>query len=177
MKGKILAIAFHFLIFIPAAFTQTEKARQIDEFSRIPCGDFTSRMAGIFYESQNSPDSKIYVIYYGGRFRRENIWNKKTKKNDKVKLNYPHREDGLNWAKAIPLYLTSGDTNETKAYQLPKDRFVLVNGGFRENTGVEIWLVPENAESPKPTPTISEKDVKFRNDKPFGTPRYSSCYQ
>lgn len=176
MKAKFLVIILHFLIFVPTAFTQTEKARQVDEFSRIPCGEFMARMAGIFIESQNSPDSKIHVIYYGSRFRKENIWNRKTRKHDKVKLNFPHRDDGLNWAKSIPLYLTSGDTAETKAVKLPEDKFVLVNGGFRENIEVEIWLVPKNAEFPKPTPTVIEKDIRFRKDKPFVTPHYSSCY-
>jgi len=117
---------------------------------------------------ENSSNSKIYVVYYGGRFRKESLWNAKTKSFDKIKLTYPHREDGLNWAKSIPLYLTKA--------RLTNDEIVLVNGGFRESTEVEIWLVPKDAESPKPTPTVAEKDIKFRKDKPTGTPDFTTCY-
>jgi len=175
MNKQFLSFLFIFLVAICVS-AQTDKARNIDEFGRLPCGDFLARMDNIFIESQNSPDSKIYVVYYGGRYRKKNIWNKKTKELN-VKLEYPHPEDGLNYAKSIPLYLTSELKALTRTYKLSKDKFILVNGGFRENIEVEIWFVPKDAESPKPIPTITEKDIKFRKDKPLKIPRYSTCYE
>ncbi len=147
----------------------------IDAFGRMPCGEFMARTDRVFSEWQKTPDSKIYVVHYGGRYRKKDVWNKKIKDFDKTKLEYPHREDGHNWAKAIPLYLTSA-YHQTAVPNLLKDKIILIDGGYRENTEVEIWLVPSNIEIPKPTPTIAEKDVKFRKDKPFRTPNYSNCY-
>lgn len=127
-------------------------------------------------ESQNSPDSKIYVVYYGGKFRKEYLLNKKTNNLDRVQLKYPHREDGLNWAKSIPLYLTTEETYPAATRDSFKDKIILINGGFREDTAVEIWLVPKDAKPPKPTPDTDEKDIKFRGGKPRRVPNFTNCY-
>lgn len=156
---------------------QTEKTRQIDEFGKITCDDFDARMDGIFTELENATDAKIYVIFYGERYRRTSSgWNKKTKDFESIKLDYPNRDDGLNWAKSIPLYLTTYKGYPTTSQNLLKDKIVLINGGFRENLEVEIWLVPKNGEIPKATPAIDEKDIKFRKDKPYQTPNFTACY-
>jgi len=170
---------FSFLLLLSFVFSvsaQNKEARKIDEFAIIPCGDFMARMDSIFAELQNSPDSKIYVVYYGGRYRKENVWNKKIKNFNKLKLKYSHREDGLNWAKSIPIYLTTQTYYPTTTRNLLKDKIILINGGFQENTEVEIWIVPKDAESPIPTPTIAEKDIKFRKDLPSRTPNFTDCY-
>ena len=36
-------------------------------------------------------------------------------------------------------------------------RVVLVDGGYREEAGMELWIVPEGAEAPKPSPTVVSK--------------------
>jgi len=103
MNSKVLQIMFCLSIFALTTLAQDEGAKQIDEFGRLPCGDFESRMQNISIEFQNFSDSKIYIVYYGGRYRKENVLNKKTKSFDKIRLKYSHREDGLRWAKSIPL--------------------------------------------------------------------------
>ena len=90
----------------------------------------------------------------------------------KQQVNYV--QSSLNWAKSIPLYLTSGFVYKAKA--LMSDKIVLINGGFREDAQVEIWLVPKDGELPKPTPTIAEADIKFRDDKPSSVPNFTNCY-
>jgi hypothetical protein len=43
---------------------------------------------------------------------------------------------------------------------------VLVDGGYDLSVGLEFWIVPAGAETPKPRPTgIEEKDVNFRKGK------------
>jgi len=37
---------------------------------------------------------------------------------------------------------------------------VIVNGGFRENDNVELWIVPAGAEAPRATPTVQAGEVK-----------------
>jgi hypothetical protein len=38
-------------------------------------------------------------------------------------------------------------------------RIVTVNGGFREDDSVELWIVPSGAAAPRPTPTVQAGDV------------------
>lgn len=57
-----------------------------------------------------------------------------------------------------------------------KDKIILVNGGYRENTETEIWFVPQNAKMPDIAPTISEKDIKKFSPKPNKTFNLDCCY-
>ena len=38
-------------------------------------------------------------------------------------------------------------------------RVVVVNGGFREEDNVELWIVPSGAAAPQPTPTVQAGEV------------------
>ena len=38
-------------------------------------------------------------------------------------------------------------------------RLVVVNGGFREEDSVELWIVPSGAGAPQPTPTVQAGEV------------------
>ncbi len=174
MRKQIFSF-FILLSFVVSISAQINEARQIDEFGILPCGDMLGRMEWIHQSSQKEPDSKIYVIYYSGRFRKETVWNKETR-NNKILLKYPHRDDALNQAKAIPLYLTTAENISTAERNAFQDKIILVDGGFRQNFETEIWFVPRNAAPPQPNPTIDKKDIKFRADKPFGTPDYKRCY-
>ncbi len=176
MKKHFLSL-FISLLFIVSVSAQTNEARKIDEFGRIPCDEFMARMDSVFITLKDSPDSKIYVIYYGGRYRRTTSGrNKNTRSYESTKLDYPHRKDGLNRAKSIPLFLTTYASYPTTPQNLLKDKIILIDGGFRENIEVEIWLVPKDATLPKPAPTIDGKDIKFREDRPYGTPDFTKCY-
>ena len=42
------------------------------------------------------------------------------------------------------------------------DRIVMMNGGYREESTVELWLAPRGESAPTAAPTVSAKDVKFR---------------
>lgn len=169
MKKQFLSLLL-LVSFIISISAQEKEARQIDEFGILPCGDMLARLHNLYLESQKTPDSKIYVIYYGGRFRKEHIWSKK---GARIQLKYPHRIDALNRAKAIPLLLT---TEKPYAGNNFEERIVLIDGGFRQNMETELWIVPNGAALPVPTPTIIEKDIKFKADKPYGTPEYARCY-
>ncbi len=65
MKLKILPIIFYIFIFVLTAFTQTENARKLDEFSYLPCDDLLARAHyAASVELQKELDAKIYFIYY-----------------------------------------------------------------------------------------------------------------
>jgi hypothetical protein len=44
-------------------------------------------------------------------------------------------------------------------------RVAIVRGGYRENNTVDMWVLPEGAENPIPTPTVDEKFVGFSKKK------------
>ena len=161
------------LSFILSVSAQDKEAVKVDEFGIITCGDFMARMDGLFGEYQRYPETEIYVIYYGARYRK---YYKYSDKREILKLDYPHRDDGLNWAKSIPLYLTT-DSNYPETFRNSiKDKIKLIDGGFRENREVEIWLVPKGAELPKPVPLLDEKYIEFRKNKPYPVRNLTGCY-
>lgn len=153
-----------------------QESEKIDEFGGISCGDFTSRVDFLFPKFENSPNSKLYVIYYGGRYRKIREKNEKTNKYDVVKLEYPNRDDGLAYAKSIPVYLTDATFRSIKVQKLFKDRIILIDGGYRENTEFELWFVPKDAKVPEPTPIFAEKDINFTSKNSLHTPNFNCCY-
>ena len=52
---------------------------------------------------------------------------------------------------------------------VPSDRVGTLDGGFREEPGYEIWIVPVGAEAPKPTPTVDRKDIVYPRAAPVKT--------
>ena len=40
------------------------------------------------------------------------------------------------------------------------NRVVVVNGGFRDTNSFELWLVPQGAPPPQPSPTVRPGDVR-----------------
>jgi hypothetical protein len=39
-------------------------------------------------------------------------------------------------------------------------RLTVVNGGFREEDSVELWVVPSGAPAPRATPTVPASEMK-----------------
>lgn len=158
MRKILLGLVF-FVFPAVNVFGQSKEARKIDEFGIIPCGHFNALIYSAYAAIKEAPEAKLHVIYYGeGRAQTGSTLNGKTKRPEK-KLFYPHRLDALNRAKEVPL-------NLRLAHNLAEDKVVLIDGGFREDFELEIWLVPKDSAPPRPTPTVDEKDVKFRKGKP-----------
>ena len=173
MKKFLLIFVVYLLLCVSA---KSQESRPIDAFSYIACGDFQMRMGNILAELKNSPDSKIYVFYYGGRYRKEySQWNQELRKYEKLDIKHPHSDDGLNWAKAIPLFFENYiPLKEHRDFV--RDKIILINGGYRIETQVEIWLVPKDGKLPEPTPAIDEELIKFEAKKPYQTPNFACCY-
>lgn len=45
-------------------------------------------------------------------------------------------------------------------WKFKEGRVVLLDGGYREEAMMELWIMPEGAEAPKPTPTIFPRGRK-----------------
>lgn len=167
MKKRMLSFLC-FLLLGLSVFGQSPEAQKFDEFGRIQCGEFMARMDGIYQAFRNAPGSKIYIIYYEDNETESKVWNKRLKKNETLRR-APIRGSALNLAKAIPHYLV-------KMRKLSPTDFVLIDGGFRENYANEIWIAPNGAQTPQPTPTVAADSVRFRAGKPRRTPDFTGCY-
>lgn len=53
-----------------------------------------------------------------------------------------------------------------KQRKIESGRLLPMDGGFREQIGVELWLIPSGADLPQPTPTIDPAKMKTTKEKP-----------
>lgn len=112
-------------------------AKRFDEFPSIAHDDDKARFDNLAIELQNNPGATGYVIAYAGRNSRAGEADRMTKR----------AADYLSTMRGIS-----------------RDRLVTINGGYRESNSFELWLVPQGAEAPRPTPTVSPDERRTRRD-------------
>jgi hypothetical protein len=109
------------------------KPRKIDEYGNIRFNDEKARLDNFAIELQNDPTAQGYLVCYGGRRGRT---GEAQRRCDRAK-DY--------------LVTTRGIT---------ADRIVTVDGGFREDLTVELWIVPQGATPPPAAPTVDPSEVR-----------------
>jgi PKD domain len=115
------------------AITKVAVARKVDEYGNIRFNDEKARLDNFAIELQNDPTSQGYLICYGGRRGRAGEGQARC---DRAK-NY--------------LVTTRG---------IDASRVVTVDGGYREDLTVELWVVPSGANPPTASPTVDPSEVK-----------------
>ncbi|HEV7744838.1 MAG TPA: hypothetical protein VGO56_07570 [Pyrinomonadaceae bacterium] len=108
-------------------------SRQFDVCCSCSRDDMKARMDNLGVELQNDPTATTYVIAYAGRASRVG------------------QADLL------------GDfalTYLTKDRGIDRSRITIVNGGFREEDCLELFIVPSGATPPVATPTVQAGDVR-----------------
>jgi hypothetical protein len=115
------------------ALPQISTPKRFDEFPSVAFDDDKARLDNLAIELQNNPGSTGYVIAYAGR-------NSRAGEADRM------------GRRAIQ-YLTT-----TRG--LSADRVVFINGGYRETNSFELWLVPQGAAPPSPTPTLTPDQIR-----------------
>ncbi len=105
----------------------------IDYYGNIRYADEQARLDNFAIELQNSPDLHGYIECYGGRVGR-------------------HGEARARCERA-KRYLTGRRA-------IAPDRIVLVDGGYRNELTVGLWLLPPGTDF-QPAPTVDPKDVRF----------------
>jgi hypothetical protein len=109
------------------------EARKIDEYGNIKFNDEKARLDNYAIELQNDPTAQGYLVCYGGRTGRT---GEAQRRCDRAK-NY--------------LVSTRG---------IDASRIVTVDGGFREELTVELWVVPSGATPPPNSPTVDPSEVR-----------------
>jgi hypothetical protein len=107
-------------------------AREFDECNNCTFDDQKARLDNLAVELQNDPSTRGYILAYGGRMS--------------------------------PIGQVEKLMSRARDYLVSKrgidaSRLVLVNGGFREQDSVELWIVPSGAAAPQPTPTVQAGEV------------------
>jgi hypothetical protein len=144
----------------PAALNEP---RKIDEFGDICCDAEMARLTNYLIELQNDPTTQGYVIYYGGRFY-DSCWYG-GKRHGKRR---PRRGEAKARAARLLPYLI-------EQRGLDPSRIALVQGGYRESWTAELWIVPAGAKPPAATPTVQEKDIKYRKGAVAPREFYHQC--
>ena len=139
MKIIFLAILIGNVAFL-SVFAQ--KAEKIDEFSNINCDTYLARIDNATIRVENDPTVLVYFLIYEGKEKRYDARSHRT-----VLIN-------------SPVGSAQAKIRSMKAYLLlrksPLKNYVFVKAGFRENSTVEIWLVKNVSNLPKPTPTLEK---------------------
>jgi hypothetical protein len=107
--------------------------RKVDEYGNIRFNDEKARLDNFAIELQNDPTAQGYLICYGGRRGRA---GEAQRRCDRAKD-----------------YLVT-------TRQIAADRIVTVDGGYKEELSVELWIVPSGATPPTASPTVQPSEVK-----------------
>jgi hypothetical protein len=118
---------------IPPTEERERPSRQFDICCSCSFDDQKARLDTLAVELQADPSHTTYVIAYGGR----------TSRIGQADLLGSRARDYLVTNRAID-----------------QSRIVVINGGFREEDCVELWIVPSGATPPQPTPTVGAGDVR-----------------
>jgi hypothetical protein len=108
-------------------------ARKVDEYGNIRFNDEKARLDNFAIELQNDPTAQGYIIAYGGRVGRR---GEAQARADRAR-NYLVNTRGID-----------------------PSRIVTVDGGFREDLTVELWIVPSGAEQPAASPSVDPSEVR-----------------
>jgi hypothetical protein len=119
--------------FVPRTPPRESPARQFDVCCSCAPDDQKARLDNLAVELQNDPSTTTYVIAYAGRTSRTG-------------------QADLLGARARDYIVTQRG--------IDRSRIVVLNGGFREEDCVELWLVPRGAAPPLPTPTVQTGDAR-----------------
>jgi len=107
--------------------------REFDTCCSCSSDDLKARLDNLAIELQNDPTTTTHIFAYGGR-------TSPTGQADRL--------------------LTRARDYLVSQRGIDRARIIVVNGGFREEDCVEVWIVPRGARAPQPTPTVQPGDVK-----------------
>jgi hypothetical protein len=108
-------------------------SQQFDVCCSCSFDDQKARLDNLAVDLQNDPSTTTYVIAYGGR----------TSRIGQADLLGTRARDYLVTQRGID-----------------QSRITVLNGGFREEDCVELWIIPRGATPPQPTPTVQAGDVR-----------------
>ena len=108
--------------------------RKIDEYGNINWNDERARLDNVAIELQYDSRSRLYLVCYGGRVGRE--------------------------GEAMRRCRRAG--NYVSGYRgIKASRIVTVDGGYREDLTVELYIIPPGMTPPQASPSVDPREVRF----------------
>ena len=114
-------------------------ARMIDEFGALPEGELGSKIQSMI--TSVPADEQVHIIGYAGR------------------------KDARGFASSTLRQIRSAAIKAG----IPSDRVATIDGGYREESAFEFWVVPPGAEPPSPSPTVNAREIVFAKTPPVKT--------
>lgn len=130
----VLVLAFGLIIATPT------KHRKFDEFGDINCEDEMARLDNFAVQLRNEPSATGVIIFYGGQSFRGRL---------------PKQGEAAARAARLKPYLVD-------RRGIPAERIVIINGGYKAEFLVELWINPASSSLPGPDHPIPAKDIKFQ---------------
>ncbi|MEO8072280.1 MAG: hypothetical protein ABI686_03445 [Acidobacteriota bacterium] len=148
----ILIILLSLVISVSARIDEAVMFDQLD--STTTCEDMNVRLDYWAIERNKNPESKGYAIVYEGKYFRD-VSNDNEKR--KLKAFLPTFGESAFRTNLMMKYMFKVRKNS-------KQNFIFIDGGFRKNFSVELYISPNSAPPPKPSPTL--ENIKYRKGNP-----------
>jgi hypothetical protein len=127
--------------FVTSLPRRENPAREFDVCAACSYDDQKARLDNLAVELQRDPSLSAYIISYGGRVSRVGTADR---------LGARAKE-----------YLVS-------KRGIDQSRITLLNGGFREDETLQLWIIPRGATPPQPSPTLQPGDAMPPRENPSG---------
>jgi broad specificity phosphatase PhoE len=156
MRRNYSAFVFFLLFLCPRVFAQVDdnvqiirkpEAKLVDVFGGVSAEDASARIDGLINEVEKNLNNKSILFVYCGRV-----------------CKYGEVEAHLRGIKSKLNFRNISNT-----------RYLVLPGGYRDRTEVELWLIPENACPPIPKSTADIKDVIFKGTYKRKIVAYDCC--
>jgi len=118
---------------VPPIEKRVVVGREFDTCCSCSNDDLKARLDNLAVELQNDPSTTTHIFAYGGRTS-------------------PSGQAGRLLTRSRDYLMTERGIDAS--------RIVQVNGGFREEDCVEVWIVPRGATPPQPSPTVQPSEVR-----------------
>jgi hypothetical protein len=148
MKRKTFSI-FLILLSVICVSAQEIEAYKFTELSSLWRSETLREVDRFLFELIDNPQAKGFVIFYEGKYACN---------SEKTKMLLPRYGETACRVQAVRNHIKLRRT-------FPIDRILFIDGGFREEQTIEFWIVPKQAELPKPGPTLD--NMQYRKGKPF----------
>lgn len=150
-KKRLSAAAIVLVLAFGLTGATSDQLRKFDEFGNINCEAEMAHLDNLAVQLGNEPNAKAVIIFYGGR---------------RFSGRLPKRGEAEARAARLKPYLV-------ERRGILAERVEVIDGGYKEEFQVEIWMIPTDVAAPAPNPTIPAKDIKFGKGK--ATARQFRC--
>jgi hypothetical protein len=146
MRTKILLLVSVFFAFVLPAFAQSEEARKIEEITEFCDENLIYQIDSFLIELQKNPSSKGYVVFYNA--------DSANGCQEKLQTKRGQFSGVINMIE-----------KKFRARGFDPKRFVWINGGYKQNWTIELWIVP------------TETNAKARKIEEFGELNCETSWQ